>query len=138
MRILIVLVSFFLSSHALARKSLKLGLGNPAAKNCIKLGGALESFSTPAGQDAYCVIDEWLLWREMNARGLVKPHNSNRRGTVDMPNPAAVNCKNVGGQFRLEKTPAGDRGLCVVEQWTLIRSINVTQEQKQPTRRISK
>lgn len=128
MRTFILLTLSLISFQLFAGGSSTVGPGNPAAINCVKLGGVLESFSTAAGQDANCVIDEWLLWQKMYERGLLKHHDYDRGGGIGLPNPAAVNCIDVEGQIRIEQTPAGERGLCVVEEWTLFKYIDVTRE----------
>lgn len=102
-----------------------IGPANPAAVNCIKLGGDLQSYTTPAGENAYCLIEEWQLFREMDRRGLTKNHTY---PGVGMPNPAAVNCKDVQGSLVIKQSPQGEAGYCAVEQWTLIRVIDVTAE----------
>lgn len=44
-----------------------------------------------------------------------------------MGNPASVYCGEIGGQIRMEKTPQGEEGICVLpngtemEEWTLYR-----------------
>jgi putative hemolysin len=122
--IILGLIGF--SAQAFAGGSSTVGPANPAAVNCVKLGGILEPYQTPAGQGANCVIGEWQLFREMLKRGLTKPH---RYGNGAMPNPAAVNCIDIQGTLRTENTPAGQNGLCVIEEWSLFRVINVTREQ---------
>ena len=102
-----------------------VGPANPAAVNCIKLGGVLEKYENPLGEDSNCVLEEWHLYREMKKRNLVKPHDYDMGG---MPNPAAVNCADIGGHIRTIEGPNGEGGYCVVPQWTLFRAINVTRE----------
>ena len=47
--------------------------------------------------------------------------------TVSLANPASVHCMKIGGKLRIEKTPQGERGICVLpngtemEEWTLFR-----------------
>jgi putative hemolysin len=107
-------------SHAGGGSS--IGPANPAAVNCIQLGGALESVVTPEGENANCVIDQWTLFHAMLERGLVKDHNY---GPGGMPNPAAVNCLDIAGTLRMIETPEGTAGYCVVDQWALFRVIDV-------------
>lgn len=113
----------FAASNANAGGGSSVGPANPAAVNCEQLGGTLEPFTTPQGEDANCAIEEWSLYRQMASRNLLTPHSY----TGMVPNPAAVNCNDVNGIWRLVETPQGQSGLCVVEQWTLYRVINVTQ-----------
>lgn len=122
---LMILSIVMLGAQAYAGGSSTVGPGNPAAYNCIKLGGFLESFTSPQGEDSNCVIDEWKLFNEMYQRGLVKPHHHDN---VGMPNPAAVNCIDINGTLRYESTPEGQIGFCVVEQWDLFRAIDITRE----------
>jgi len=48
-------------------------------------------------------------------------------GTAGMPNPASVNCGNVGGTLQIENSPAGQYGMCnfpngtSCEEWALFR-----------------
>lgn len=121
----IILSILVIGAQAHAGGSSTVGPGNPAAINCLKLGGLLEQVQTPEGQDANCIIDEWQLYSEMFKRGLVKRHHY---GHVGMPNPAAVNCIDIKGALRSEEGPEGQRGLCMVGQWDLFRAINVTRE----------
>ena len=125
MKNLVLVASVLISTQTFAGGGSSIGPANPAAINCLKLGGTLESVSTSDGQNSNCVIDEWLLFREMYARGLVKEHGY---GSVGMPNPAAVNCIDAGGELRIVESPEGQAGYCVVEQWTLFHVINVTTE----------
>ena len=98
-----------------------VGPGNPASINCEKLGGQIEIINTPQGQVGMCNVEEWLLFREMYARGLTKDHHY---GPGGMPNPASVNCLDVGGTVRIVNEPNGQVGYCIVEEWTLFRVIN--------------
>ena len=122
MKNLLLLLLLISSQQAFAGGGSSVGLGNPAAKNCLKLGGTLESYQTNAGEDNKCVIEEWKLFREMYDRHLVKEHHYPHMG---MPNPAAVNCIDVGGQIRIMTDNDGQYGLCVVEEWKLFRTIDV-------------
>lgn len=114
-----ILLSALLSIPAFARDGggSSVGTGNPAAKFCLDLGGQLERTSDARGEDADCVIDEWKLFREMSKAGLVKDINIGPGGA----NPAAINCDNVGGKWRVVNTPEGEEGMCAVEQWDLFR-----------------
>ncbi len=46
---------------------------------------------------------------------------------IGMANPASVYCAKLGGKIRIEKTAAGERGVCVlpsgaeVDEWELFR-----------------
>lgn len=113
-----------LGSIASAGGGSSIGLGNPAAENCVKLEGTLEPTQNDYGQDANCVVDEWHLWSEMKNRGLVKPHEY-PTNPVPLPNPAAVNCQDIGGDLRSVETPAGTQGFCVINQWKLLEAINL-------------
>lgn len=105
--------------------STTVGVPNPAAANCIKLGGTLESFEASSGYTDYnCAIEQWQLFTEMNKRNLVKPH-SYPGPVVAMPNPAAVNCIDVEGKLS-ERIHSNDSATyCIVEEWTLLKYINV-------------
>ncbi|MBK9321934.1 MAG: DUF333 domain-containing protein [Bdellovibrionaceae bacterium] len=120
-----ILTIMLAGTHSYAGGSSTVGPANPAAVNCVKLEGVLENYEMPEGQNANCVVDEWHLYTEMDKRGMVKKPGS---GSVALPNPAAVNCYDIGGALRIEDTLEGERGLCVVEQWTLFRAIDVTKE----------
>jgi putative hemolysin len=102
-----------------------IGPANPASVNCEKLGGKLELVDDINGQYGMCHIEEWTLFSEMSARGLVKEHHY---GNVGMPNPASVNCEDIGGAIQIMQEPAGETGICVIEEWTLFRTIDVTAE----------
>ncbi|MGZ3744283.1 MAG: DUF333 domain-containing protein [Pseudobdellovibrionaceae bacterium] len=121
----LILGALVITAEAHGGGSSTVGPANPAAVNCIKLGGTLERVVTPAGEDANCVIDEWKLYKEMSDRGLVKRHNYEN---ISIPNPASVNCLDIKGTLRIEETPEGQRGLCVVGQWDLFRAIDITRE----------
>ena len=57
---------------------------------------------------------------------------------VGMANPASVYCESekIGGKLRIEKTPQGEQGICVlpngteVEEWTLFRRDHPEQGRK--------
>ena len=123
--ILLILVVLVSALEASAGGSSTVGPSNPAAVNCLYLGGALERTENSGGQDANCVIDQWKLFKEMSDRGLVKEHIGEN---LSIPNPAALNCLEIKGNIRLEETLAGQKGLCVVAQWDLFRAINILDE----------
>ena len=122
MNLQILILSLLFSAQTFAGGGSSVGPGNPSALNCIKLGGTLEAIETPDGQDANCVIDEWQLWWEMNSRNLVRENDD--PGMI--ANPATANCYNIGGTIRMDSTPEGEVGYCVIEEWALFRAINVT------------
>ncbi|MBK8201748.1 MAG: DUF333 domain-containing protein [Bdellovibrionales bacterium] len=97
-----------------------IGPANPAAVNCIQLGGAL-SLSLRQRENANCVIEQWTLFHAMLS-GASRDHNY---GPGGMPNPAAVNCLDIAGTLRMIETPEGTAGYCVVNQWALFRVIDV-------------
>jgi putative hemolysin len=119
-----VVLSAFNAMPAFAGGGSSIGIGNPASKNCGELGGILKSYQSPRGEGAYCVVDEWNLFRLMSQCRLVQVHHYGRNGQIGMPNPASVNCADVGGVTRVVKTPTGERGVCVVEEWMLFRSVD--------------
>lgn len=125
MKTLISILATVLSSVAFAGGGSSIGPANPAAVNCLKLEGTLEPYHTPEGDSANCVIEAWHLFDEMCKRDLCHEHHYPRGG---MPNPAAVNCLDIGGKYRSQSTPDGSIGFCVVEQWTLFHVINVINE----------
>lgn len=102
-----------------------VGIGNPAAVNCVKLDGTLELFTTPEGVGSNCVIEQWHLFNEMNKRGLIPGQSAE---AILMPNPAALNCIEIKGSIRRVTSPEGESGLCVVEIWDLMRAIDITGE----------
>lgn len=122
MKNLIFIISILISLATFAGGGSSVGSANPAAQNCLKLGGTLERVQTPEGERGNCVIEEWLLFREMHNRGLVKRHDC---GFASIPNPAAVNCRDIGGEIRIVETSAGQAGYCVVDEWKLFRAIDV-------------
>lgn len=124
MKILFALI-FILAQQTFAGGGSSIGVANPASVNCIRLKGVLESYTTYAGTDANCVIEQWQLFNEMNKRGLIKMNPNSRYSNVGMPNPAAVNCLNSGGKLRLVNTTHGQSGHCVIPQWSLIKVINI-------------
>ncbi len=127
MMIVPLLMSLVPLNSALAGGGSSVGPANPASVNCIKLGGGLESAVDSDGNSfGLCVIGLWALYKEMNDRGLVKPHPGGPG--VGMPNPAALNCVEIGGGVRSIETPNGYHDVCVVEEWDLFKAIDVTQE----------
>jgi putative hemolysin len=114
-----------MASVSFAGGSTTVGPSNPASVNCINLGGKLEIQTSTAGEYANCAIEEWQLFNEMSKRGLIKENEINPGVPSGIANPASKNCKNVEGQFRRESSPAGEFSLCIVEEWTLIKYINV-------------
>ena len=38
-------------------------------------------------------------------------------------NPAAINCQKLGGIIEIEETPNGQKGNCVIDEWTLFRAM---------------
>jgi putative hemolysin len=105
-------------------------LPNPAVVNCQLLGGTPEVVKSTAGEDSNCVIEEFTLFDAMFARGLIKFHNhQSPDGAIGMGNPASENCLDVGGVSKVVKDLQGNEiGLCVVPVWTLIKSIDLTNE----------
>lgn len=127
MKIITNIFVMLVSSIALAGGGSSIGPANPAAVNCGKLQGTLEPYSTPQGEGANCVIEAWHLFDEMFKRGLVKEHHYPVPPRF-IPNPSAVNCNDIQGNYINRTTPEGDVGYCVVEEWTLFRVIDVTRE----------
>ncbi|MFL5813358.1 MAG: DUF333 domain-containing protein [Bdellovibrionia bacterium] len=128
--VLFVVLSAFNVMPAYAGGGSSIGIGSPASKNCVVLDGVLKPFQFRGGEADYCVLDEWNLFRFMYQCHLVHVHHYGRRGQIGMPNPAAVNCADVGGVTQIEKTPAGERGVCVVEEWMLFRSVDASKCQQ--------
>ena len=118
MKKIIISLIILASAQVFAGGGSSIGPANPAALNCVRLGGELESVNTKKGTYSNCVIQEWTLFRAMYERGLVKDH---QYGPGAMPNPAAVNCTDIGGSLRY----ISQNSACVVEEWTLFRVINV-------------
>ena len=54
-------------------------------------------------------------------------------GMVGMANPASVYCTQLGGKLRMEKTAAGEHGICMlpdgseIEEWALFRRDHAAQ-----------
>lgn len=44
----------------------QVGMVNPADANCIDIGGQLRDVNTMAGEESFCVIEEWQLFRVIN------------------------------------------------------------------------
>ena len=110
--------------HAADGGGSSVGPANPASVYCKDLKGSLELETAPGGgQYANCVVDQWTLFRDMSSKGLVIHHNY---GPGGMPNPAAVNCEDVGGTIRVVDTNEGQEGDCVIEEWTLFRATHPT------------
>ena len=116
----LITLSFLITLPAFAGGGSSVGTGNPAAGFCIKLGGQLERTVSREGEDANCAIGEWDLFRAMDKEKLVRPIKCNPHIPC-MPNPASVNCDDAGGKLRIVSTPAGENGVCVIEEWTLFR-----------------
>ena len=60
--------------------------------------------------------------------GCAQPHPAEPAvPMIGMANPASVYCAKLGGKIRIEKTAAGERGICVlpsgaeVDEWELLR-----------------
>jgi len=102
------------------------GLPNPASVNCEQVGGTLEIMKNPDGSEyGMCNFpngtscEEWALFRGEGCQP----------GTaVGMPNPASVNCEQVGGTLEIMKNPDGSEyGMCnfpngtSCEEWALFR-----------------
>jgi putative hemolysin len=118
MRKMILVTVSLVSLSAFAGGGSSVGPENPAARNCLALGGAVEIVEDPDGNQAsYCAIAQWTLFREMAARGLT---DDSVQG-----NPASLNCLKAGGTLRRVVTPEGEDHDCVIEAWTLFRIIDV-------------
>lgn len=118
---------------------------NPAAEFCIKVGGEVQMFSDEGGVSGICklgdaYVDEWTLFRgvkldeeQLAFKILLDPQElilEDRTGRIGMPNPAAVYCKQVGGDLitmkyvgndELEMTFCSFDDRSIIEQWTLFR-----------------
>ncbi len=63
------------------------------------------------------------------ALGGCSPLGPARMSATEMPNPASVNCINMGGKLTLQRTPQGEWGMCqlpsgkVCEEWALFRGV---------------
>jgi putative hemolysin len=90
-----------------------------AALNCGYLGGTAKPSQTDKNKKN-CHIDEWTLFHKMDQRGLVKVHPGG------MGNPAAVNCKDIGGTLEPVKTPQGESANCVIDEWMLFELIKAS------------
>jgi putative hemolysin len=101
-----------------------VGPANPAAQLCEKIGGHLAGYENSHGQGYNCVIEEWTLFRAMDAQHLVKPIQCGASTQPCMPNPASVNCENIGGSLEIVDSPNGQYGMCTVEEWKLFGVFN--------------
>ncbi len=118
MKKMIFLMLVVTGSISFAGGGSSVGLGNPASENCIMLGGAVETQETEAGQLGICVIEEWNLFRKMLDAGLTLEHHYDG---LSMPNPASVNCLDAGGELAIAEEPAGQYGVCSIEEWKLFK-----------------
>jgi putative hemolysin len=124
--VLFVALSALNVMPAFAGGGSSIGVGNPAAKNCIELGGKLQILDVQ-GQAENCLIEEWNLFRTMYRCHLVQVHHYGSPGQIGMANPASVNCADIGGQIQIMKSPTGGEfGVCVVEEWKLFRSVDAS------------
>ena len=121
MKRIIITLSLLLASASFAGGGSSVGPANPAAVHCLNLGGQLINYTTPEGQNANCLIEQWALFRAMYEKGLVIQH---QYGPGGMPNPAAVNCTDIHGELQYSEQGS----LCLVEQWTLFRVFHPTKD----------
>ncbi|OFZ26731.1 MAG: hypothetical protein A2381_17225 [Bdellovibrionales bacterium RIFOXYB1_FULL_37_110] len=89
------------------------GLGNPAWIFCSEIGGEPSIIETPEGQAGMCTIEEWTLFE------LTFDHNFLTTSNQKLANPASVYCQKIGGELFIVTEPAGQKGMCTIEQWTL-------------------
>lgn len=121
MKKLSILILSMMSSFAFAGGGSSIGLGNPASRHCIELGGETLIEDSSAGQVGFCVIDEWTLFTKMNEAGIVLDHP---HPDMNMPNPAAANCVDAGGSRSVLEEAEGQRGICTIEEWHLFQLFN--------------
>ncbi|HNX16697.1 MAG TPA: DUF333 domain-containing protein, partial [Methanoregula sp.] len=96
------------------------GLANPAAVNCVNIGGTVEIKDGAAGQYGMCTFkngttcEEWALFRGEGCKAGAEPNqtgNSTMTGQTGLANPAAVNCVNIGGTVEIKDGAAGQYGM---------------------------
>ncbi len=115
------------------------GMPNPASVYCEEHQGRLEIREDAEGNETgFCVFangnacEEWAYYR-----GECDPNSASDAGTerdasedepvVGMPNPASVNCIDLGGVLEMHEVDAGQLGVCVFpdgamcEEWALFR-----------------
>ncbi|MEE4317448.1 MAG: DUF333 domain-containing protein [Erythrobacter sp.] len=123
----IVLAALPLASGSLAEAphpaTSSVGAPNPAAVFCIEEGGQHIIVGANGQQRGICrfsdgrEVDAWQFFRE--------PHGV---GEARVINPAAQFCLAGGGRYRVERTPAGDVGLCTpaggaeIDAWQFYRN----------------
>ena len=120
MKILVTLVLVLSGATAFAGGGSSIGPANPAAVNCLKLGGSEERVETSAGESTNCVVEEWSLFRAMSALNQVKSHEY---GLGGMANPSSVNCDDINGSLRVIESTDGQAGYCVIEEWKLFKAM---------------
>lgn len=91
------------------------GLGLKADSNCTQLGGSL---GTSEDSLDLCTAPSWTLYNKMNSLNLLKPHTYGPN--IGLPNPASVNCNDVGG---IELNTATTT-VCSVNKFTLLNNAN--------------
>lgn len=114
-------------------------LTNPASAYCVEHDGSLEIRRDAEGNETgFCVFadgtecEEWAYYR-----GECYPNSASDGGSgrdafedervVGMPNPASVNCIDLGGTLEIHDVDAGELGVCVFpdgamcEEWALFR-----------------
>lgn len=117
---------------------------NPASTHCKKSGGQLNMVDTPRGQIGVCVFrdgsrcEEWAFYREQCAQGECRENtgmcpekkdkkDKQKKGKLDMSNPASQHCKKNGGTVTMVNTPQGQIGVCIwrdgsrCEEWAFYR-----------------
>lgn len=54
------------SRHLVKEHPYNNGGANPAAVNCLDIGGTLRAVQTASGQNAFCVVEAWTLFKIIN------------------------------------------------------------------------
>ncbi len=103
-----------------------IGPANPATLNCQKLKGVSKIVETPEGQAGYCLVEEWYLYKKMSMYKLVKTNGIGSGGA----NPASVNCLSIGGRTKIIETSQGQAGYCFIDEWKLMKAINISAFEK--------
>lgn len=108
-------------------------LANPASVNCTKLGGLIDIVTTPSGgQFANCAIEKLTLLKAMKGRGLVKLPAKEKTETISTSSDdAGRNCLAIKGTLRPSYSAKGELEICVIEEWALMKVIDVSNEKDQ-------
>lgn len=150
---LVIIVLSQLSFAEYGGGSSGVGVPNPAAKNCVDLGGTL-TYGTEEGGGTFALctlgsvqVEEWTLFRTAQGectdaarkfltQGKFVYPKPNPGGAIGMPNPSSVNCVQRGGQNLGVEVKEGADGFCLfvdrtsIGAWSLFRGRNAAGAQQ--------